>query len=70
MRILDLSDLRDRGIKFSRQHIHRLVAAGKFPGPVKIGAATNGWVEAEIDAYLANCIAERDAADKKQPAAV
>jgi prophage regulatory protein len=68
MRILNLSDLRDRGIPFSRQHIHRLVVAGKFPKPVKLGRATNGWVEDEINEYLLSCIAERDAgAGPSQP---
>ena len=61
MRVLDLSDLWDKGIKFSRQHIHRLVAARKFPPPVKIGENTNAWLEPEIDAYLEDCVAKRDA---------
>jgi prophage regulatory protein len=60
MRMLDISDLRERGIKFSRQHLHRLVASGKFPKPVKIGENTNAWPEAEIDAYLKDCVRKRD----------
>jgi prophage regulatory protein len=60
MRMLDISDLRERGIKFSRQHLHRLVASGKFPKPVKIGENTNAWPEAEIDAYLKACVRKRD----------
>jgi prophage regulatory protein len=69
MRMLDLFDLRDRGIKFSRQHLHRLVAAGKFPRPVKIGDATNAWVEDEVDAYLKGRIAARDTAAGETEAA-
>jgi prophage regulatory protein len=61
MRMLNLSDLRGRGIPFSRQHIHRLVAAGKFPRPAKIGENTNAWPEPEIEQYLKRCIAARDA---------
>jgi prophage regulatory protein len=62
MRLLDLDDLREKGIKFSRQHIHRLVRKKKFPAPVKIGANTNAWPETDIDQYIKDCIAQRDAA--------
>jgi prophage regulatory protein len=62
MRFLSAEDLIARGIKFSRQHRHRLIKEGKFPRPVKLGANTNAWPEPEIDAYQENCIAKRDAA--------
>jgi prophage regulatory protein len=61
MRFLDEADLKARGIKFSRQHRHRLIRQRKFPPPVKIGANTNAWPEHEIDQYLEECIAKRDA---------
>jgi prophage regulatory protein len=61
MRFLDEADLKARGIKFSRQHRHRLVRQGKFPKPVKLGLNTNAWPETEIDQYLESCIARRDA---------
>ncbi len=64
MRMLDLSDLRAKGIKFSRQHIRRLIVAGKFPKPAKLGENTNAWPEAEIEQYLKDRIAERDAASE------
>ena len=62
VKFLRFRELAARGIPFSRQHIHRLIAAGKFPKPVKIGAATNGFVESEIDAWCAEKIAARDSA--------
>lgn len=62
MRMLDLSDLQTKGIKYSRQHLHRLIKAGKFPKPVKLGENRNAWVETEIDEYLASRVAARDAA--------
>jgi prophage regulatory protein len=62
MRMLGFSDLKERGIKFSRQHLHRLVAAGKFPRPVKLGENTNAWPERDIEEYFNSRIAERDAA--------
>jgi len=61
MRLLDLDGLREKGIKFSRQHIHRLIRKKRFPKPVKIGENTNAWPEIEIDQYIEKCIANRDA---------
>jgi prophage regulatory protein len=60
-RILSYQDLRDRGIKFSRQWIVHLIKAGKFPKTVKLGEGhAVGFIEEEIDAWIANLIAERD----------
>lgn len=44
----------------SRSHAYDLMAAGAFPRPVKIGRASR-FVVAEIDAFIASRIAERDA---------
>lgn len=60
MRMLSLPDLREKGIKFSRQHLHRLILAKQFPAPIKLGLNTNAWPEPEIDKYLADRIAARD----------
>ena len=38
----------------------RLIKAGLFPKPVKITAGTNGWVEEEIDGWIAERIRVRD----------
>lgn len=62
MKLLDEDGLREKGIKFSRQYRHRLIRKGLFPPPVKIGLNTNAWPEPEIDQYLEDCIARRDAA--------
>ena len=35
-RLLDRKDLRDRGIKYSRVHLDRLVKAGRFPKPIQL----------------------------------
>jgi len=61
LRILSLNDLRERGILYSRVHIGRLVKAGRFPAPIKVGQNRIGWVESEIDEWLNAKIAERDA---------
>ncbi len=61
MKLLSEKDLRARGIKFTRQHRHRMIQAGKFPRPIKIGANTNAWLEFEVDDWLKDRIAKRDA---------
>jgi prophage regulatory protein len=44
-----------------RDSIYRLGKAGKFPKPVKLSEKASGWFEDEIDAWLAERAAERDA---------
>jgi prophage regulatory protein len=59
-RLLRYDDLdAKRGIKFTRQHLSRLEAAGKFPKRVQVGAHHIAWVESEIDGYLEKIMAER-----------
>jgi prophage regulatory protein len=48
-----------RGITYTRQHLWRLEAAGKFPKRVKMGDRAIAWVESEIDEYLGKIILER-----------
>lgn len=66
MRLLSFQDLhRIKGIGASKSTLHRLAKLEKFPAPVKIGTgptSRNCWVEAEIDSWLAEKIAERRAA--------
>jgi predicted DNA-binding transcriptional regulator AlpA len=58
-RLLSYSELVTRGIRYTRQHLHRLEASNKFPKRVKIGEHSIAWVESEIDEYLEKRIAER-----------
>jgi prophage regulatory protein len=60
MKVLAFRDLREKGIPFTRQHIHRLVRQGQFPRPFKIGTKTNAWNDSEIDEYLKDRLARRD----------
>lgn len=61
MKVLSYPDLKElKGIRFSRQWLAKLVAEGKFPAPVKLGAATNGYLESEIDGWLKARAAERE----------
>ncbi len=38
------------------------IKAGTFPAPVQLGPKSVGWVESEINAWLAARVAARDAA--------
>lgn len=60
MRVLGYLDLKQKGIRFSRQWIARLVSRGKFPAPIRLGEQSVAFVEAEIDEWLAARIRERD----------
>jgi prophage regulatory protein len=60
MKLLDYDGLAERGIKFSDTHIWRLIHAGDFPKPVKIGNR-NHWSEEEINQYISDKLAERNA---------
>jgi predicted DNA-binding transcriptional regulator AlpA len=64
MTLLDYGDLRGRGIKYSKCQLWRLWTAGKFPKPVKLSASRNAWLADEVDAWVAERIAERD---RRQP---
>jgi prophage regulatory protein len=60
--LLDYDGLRAKGITFSREHLWRLVRAGRFPAPVKLSGdplGRNAWDEAEIDQHIADRKAER-----------
>jgi prophage regulatory protein len=60
-RLLDYQALRERGIPWSRVHITRLEAAGKFPLHIDVGENSIGWFEDEVDDFLEMKAAERDA---------
>ena len=40
----------------SRSTIYLCVAEGRFPKPVSLGARAVGWIDAEVDAWLAGQI--------------
>ena len=43
----------------SRSTIYARLAEGRFPRPVSLGGRAVGWVEAELDEWLCERIAER-----------
>lgn len=63
MRLITYKELKPlKGIPFSREHLRRLEAEGKFPKRVRLaeGGDYYGYVEKEIDDYLAARAAARD----------
>jgi prophage regulatory protein len=62
MRVLSYGDLKTKGIRWSRQWIAQLIAAGKFPRPIQLGEASVGFIEGEVDDWIASRIRERDEA--------
>jgi prophage regulatory protein len=60
-RLIPYSALAEKCIYYSKPHLWRLEKAGKFPKRVNTGPGRYCYVEAEIDRYIAQKIAERDA---------
>ena len=50
-----------KGISWTRMHLDRLEKAGRFPKRVHLSRQSIAWVESEIDDFLAERLAERDA---------
>ncbi len=68
MRVLNDDGLRAKGIDYSRPQLWRLEKAKKFPKRIRLGLNRIAWVEFEIDQYLLDRIAERDAASEREDA--
>jgi len=60
LRMLRLGEVESRtGLR--RATIYKRAKEGSFPRPVSLGKNSSGWVEAEINAWLAERVAARDA---------
>ena len=60
MKLIPYSDLKEKkGIKYSRVHVSRLEKADKFPKHVNLGPQSIGWLESEVDDWIAAKAAER-----------
>ena len=42
---------------WKRSSIYRMVELGRFPKPISLGARAVGWVEDEVDQWIASRIA-------------
>ncbi len=61
MKILPRPEAADRA-GFSISTLKRLEAAGDFPAKVKISPARVGYLESEVDRFISERVAQRDAA--------
>lgn len=59
--ILKLPEVSAR-TSLSRSHVYALIAEGYFPKQVRLGSRAVGWLESEIESFIAARIAERDSA--------
>jgi prophage regulatory protein len=59
-RILRLPDVEAK-VGLKRDSIYRGAREGWFPRPLKLSERASGWLESELDDYLARRAAERDA---------
>ncbi len=60
MKLLSKKDVREK-VCYSPQHIARLEKAGKYPKRVRLGQGRVAYVEEEVDQWIEDRIAERDA---------
>lgn len=44
----------ERYTKLSKATLYRLIRAGTFPRPIRLGERAVGWLRKEIDAWLAS----------------
>ncbi|MCE2491835.1 MAG: AlpA family phage regulatory protein [Alphaproteobacteria bacterium] len=61
--LIDKKELKNL-IKYSPQHIARLEAAGQFPKRVRLGNNRVAWLLSEVESWIDERIAERDATDQ------
>ncbi|RAX40740.1 helix-turn-helix transcriptional regulator [Rhizobium tropici] len=55
--------LKQMGIPYSPQHLNRLIKAGAFPKPIKLGSSRNSrkaWLKEDIETWLEKRINVRD----------
>ncbi len=62
MRVLTKKAVSGR-VNYSGNHIDRMEADGRFPKRIKLGPNRVGWLESEIDDWIAEKVRERDDAD-------
>jgi prophage regulatory protein len=58
-RVLRLPELMNR-LGLGRSAIYRALREGSFPRPIKITPRASGWLQSEVDAWLAARITQRE----------
>ncbi len=63
-KFLRLAEVRNR-VPYSRSTIYQLVAQGRFPKPINLGARAVAWLESDIDEWIAARVGNSRAAVTK-----
>lgn len=58
-RVLRKREIIDR-VGYSLMHLYRLEKLGLFPGRIRLGPNSVGWIEGEVDAWIKERIRQRD----------
>ena len=66
-KFLRLRDVQNR-VPYSRSTIYQLIAQGKFPKPISLGARAVAWLESDIDEWIAARIEKGRALSPVAPA--
>jgi len=60
MKLMKIKDVM-QATSLARPTIYKYVKNGIFPKPVSLGGRAVAWVSDEVEDWIMNCIAERDA---------
>jgi prophage regulatory protein len=70
LKLIDFKQLRPtKGITYCRDHLRRKWKSGEFPKPIAISLSRIAWIESEIDQWLEEKTAARDAVPLATPPA-
>ena len=64
MRLLRINAVAE-SVEYHPVHVRRLIKAGKFPAPIRLGENRVAWIKSEIDEWLEMKRQVRDAAISK-----
>ncbi len=65
LRVLRLQEVESRtGLR--RSAIYQHAGRGTFPKPIRLGGKAAGWIESEVEAWITQRIAARDAQASSQ----
>lgn len=53
MKVLRIYEVLDR-VGLSKSTLWRYIGEGEFPPPIKLGPRASGWIEQEIDDWIAS----------------
>jgi prophage regulatory protein len=59
LKILRLPEVLNR-VGYRRSKVYALIKANRFPKPLELGPKARGFLESEVDAWIAELIKERD----------